>query len=261
MANYVRELSIADILRGTVAIYVTHFRTILLTFSLPVFPAAALQEVAKVEGLKSVAAVAGFLVLVLQFIAQGALTITVSDVCLGHKPSTKRSYQRLSGALLGKLLLTALEVAFLYVALIMIAVAGVTAMGTGAWVVGLALPIAVLLVWIFLSTMFIAPVVILERQWGLAAIKRSWRLARGYLLRNLGAFVLLLIVVFVAGGIIGGIVGMIVPVQSRTFAVVVAAIQYLSAPLGLIAILLLYYDLRVRKEGYNMTTLAEDLMR
>ena len=37
--------------------------------------------------------------------------------------------------------------------------------------------------------------------------------------------------------------------------------QTLSAPLSLVMVVLLYYDLRVRKEAYDAAALAEDLRR
>jgi hypothetical protein len=261
MATYVRELSIPDLLRGTFEIYRSHFATVFSTFFLPVFPAAVIQVVAEIQGWTVIVPIAVFLVTILQFIAQGALTIAVSDVCLGHQPSTKRAYRRLSGGLVGKLFATGILVTLLLFLPLFFAAFAIGLTGGQPSGLLLALVFVILAAWFFLSAMFIAPIVILEGYWGFAAIKRSFTLARGYMLRNFAAFLLLLIVLFVAGGVLGAVFGGLLGAESSAFKLVLAAIQYLSAPLGLIAVLLLYYDLRARKEGYNMTTLAEDLMR
>jgi hypothetical protein len=267
MATYVRELSIADTLRGTVQIYGAHFLSILGIYFLPVFPAAALQTIAQIEKWKDLAALGTVLALILQLVAQGALTIAVSDVCLGYKPSAKRSYRRLSAAIIGRLIATGI-LAFLVIGVAFLVPFGFLAVGSAMHESQLALAGMVLLglagifaLWFLLSAMFIAPIVVLEGHWGFVAIKRSRQLAKGYLLRNIGAFVLLLLTIMVASGLLGGLLALLFSPESREFSLIVVAIQHLvAAPLGLILVLLLYYDLRARKEGYNMTTLAEDLM-
>lgn len=272
MATYVRELSIPDVLRGSVEIYRAHFLRILGVYFLPVFPAAALQAIAQLEKWERVTLLAMILGLILQLVAQGALTIAVSDVCLGYKPSAKRSYRRLSASTFGRLLVTGLQVTLLLFGLAILAVVGFgitvgaasAGGGLGVALAGAAFAIVFVIfcIWFFLSAMFVAPIVVLEGQWGLAAIKRSRRLAKGFLWRNLGAFLLLFLAITIAAGIVGGVLGLLIPIESHAFNLTVVAIQHLvAAPLALILILLLYYDLRARKEGYNMTTLAEDLMR
>ncbi len=96
-------------------------------------------------------------------------------------------------------------------------------------------------------------------------LRRSWELTEGHFWRVLGTMALLLLMVNVAAGII------VWPVQ-LVFAVmglgqtgpsvgvlhgVSALAQLLCQPLQIIGTVLLYYDLRIRKEGFDLSMMAE----
>ena len=106
-------------------------------------------------------------------------------------------------------------------------------------------------------------VAVLEGLGGMSALKRSRSLGKGYNWRNFGVLILLVVICAVIGGIIGGLFGGFFPRSLGTFShrVLLILIQLLTAPLTWIAIVLFYYDLRVRKEAYDAAALAEDLRR
>jgi len=96
-------------------------------------------------------------------------------------------------------------------------------------------------------------------------LRRSWELTEGHFWRVLGTMALLVLMVNVAAGII------VWPVQ-LVFALmglgqtgpsvgvlhgVSALAQLLCQPLQIIGTVLLYYDLRIRKEGFDLTMMAE----
>jgi hypothetical protein len=49
--------------------------------------------------------------------------------------------------------------------------------------------------------------------------------------------------------------------ETFIFRFAILAMQTLIAPFSIIGMILLYYDLRVRKEAYDAAALAEDLRR
>jgi hypothetical protein len=111
---------------------------------------------------------------------------------------------------------------------------------------------------------FAGSVAVLERTTARGALARSRELGKGYYLRNLGIVSLTGLVVFL-------------PIQVFSLLLGAASgLGYFPLPLakaigtvvgGLggtviqIAIVLIYYDLRVRKEAYDSAKLAEDLRR
>ncbi len=112
---------------------------------------------------------------------------------------------------------------------------------------------------------FCGLVVVLEDSPAVAALRRSWSLVRGHFWRVFGTVLLLSIMVSIARAI------MVYPIQFAltllgedwlqvTYAVtqgidVVAGV--LTFPLAIAGTVLLYYDLRIRKEGFALAAMAE----
>jgi hypothetical protein len=125
----------------------------------------------------------------------------------------------------------------------------------------LVVPGFVFLVWY----MFALSVTVLEQVSGVAALKRSRELGRGFYWRNFGISMICSLVAIVllaaAGGLIGvseySILGhgyqVLENILSEAFSIV------LFGPLVTIPAILLYYDMRARKEGYGAAQLVEDL--
>lgn len=253
--NYLVEHTVATIIRGTFKIYFRHFGTLFFIYVLPVVPVAMIEAEAERSGNTAWFILSMLLYLIVTYLASGATTVAVSDVCLGNPPSFKRSYAKI----LGKLVLLLLVTNILY----MLAVA--------VGMLLLVIPGLVLYIWLILSS----SVVVLERKSGVTAFKRSKQLGDGSHWRNAGLVLLLAIIMVVIGGI-GGVVGGVIQVVFASafphllndwiidliFLAVLTGIQHgLAVPVGLISLVLVYYDRRVRKEGYDAKALAEDLAR
>lgn len=130
--------------------------------------------------------------------------------------------------------------------------------------------IAALLVVAFVAVrfLFFTQAVVLEGHGPLSALRRSWQLVSGSFWRVLGAvaliYILVQILVAVPGMLFGGAIGIIFNDPLRDFAIrqslstlVGYSAQILVLPLNLIAYTLIYYDLRIRKEGYDLQLLAQ----
>lgn len=116
---------------------------------------------------------------------------------------------------------------------------------------------------------FFPQAIVLEGCGPIAGLGRSWQLVRGSFWRVLGLAVLLYllmqVLIFVPGAAIGAVIQVIFNDPIRDFAIrqsltnlMSYSLQILLFPLSMIAYTLMYYDLRVRKEGYDLQLRAMD---
>jgi membrane-anchored glycerophosphoryl diester phosphodiesterase (GDPDase) len=124
-------------------------------------------------------------------------------------------------------------------------------------------------IWIAIRSIFSATIVVLEGRSARDSIRRSFDLTRGQFWRLFGLLALIALFtfcvmfgVFFVGGLAGGLGDMD---EGRMVHVVEAVINLLTfglvTPAFGIAMVLLYYDQRVRRESYDAQALSEDLMR
>ncbi|HEY7713342.1 MAG TPA: hypothetical protein VIE90_02455 [Candidatus Binatia bacterium] len=114
-----------------------------------------------------------------------------------------------------------------------------------------------------LSYSLIVPVITIEGQRALPSLRRSHELIKNYRGK---AFCILLVVnllqLVLAGGV-GLITGLLFGSDSGSGEVLSSAFNNLLsiflAPLGIVAAILLYYDMRIRKEGFDLEMLSRAL--
>lgn len=263
MSNYLREQSAGEILRATIKIYRQNFLTLCGMYLLLVVPFQVLNR-NLLEGVSSETAGVFLLIaiklLVVPF-ATAALAVGVSDVCVGNRPSIVRSLRRVFGSIFGKLILTNFFMLLITaVACIPGVVFGLNLIekSCGVAIAGLVLSLA-LIVLFRVWWMFVPTIVVLERTFGWAPLVRSRLLGKGYYLRNLG----IIFILYFATLIIWGLVFFVSLYERKNILIVIPAAiaAEILTPLPLIATVLLYYDLRVRSEGYDLMALGQDLRR
>ena len=114
---------------------------------------------------------------------------------------------------------------------------------------------------ISLGLVFVAPVVVIERTGSLDAIARSWWLTQGRRLKILGAILLVVFLMMVAGGgvIFVGAIGLFGQglAQEIVQQLLTQAISVLAMPIWWVMIVLLYYDARVEREAFDVEMLAQ----
>jgi hypothetical protein len=242
MENYVREHSFGSFVRSTISIYVRGVWGFFLTYTLPMLPVYALQQEAAARqrmGLSALAFLAQFLV---GFFACGVSVLQVADICLGNRPSPLRSYSRVLGTVAWKLLVTNI--------LLVLAIWGGTLL--------LILPGLLVAMWYGFAPIVVA----LEGLSGRAALKRSKALSKGCFWRVTGFFVVVLLgmsLLFIGGNALLDWPSFR-PASFWVSRLVLAVIQTgVAAPLWYISLVVLYYDLRARKEAYDSKLLAEEL--
>jgi len=233
------EQTADSLIRNTWRVYRRHFGRVVLTFALPTFPLFVLATVPPEPWNLAFA----YPFLAALFIASGALTIVVSDICLGNAPSVRRSFSQvlrrrtwlklITAALLGSLLV--------YLGLVLLLVGAV---------------------WAFIRLIFSPVVVALERRSGRAAIRRSFQLTRGQFWRLFGLFALTFLLASLVAIILVVPVGVVALANEELSGLLVFLLLFAWYwPVLGIATVLLYYDQRVRREGYDADALSEDMMR
>jgi hypothetical protein len=115
----------------------------------------------------------------------------------------------------------------------------------------------------WLSYSLAVPVVMVEGQKAGPSVKRSRELVKG---NRKKVFVVLMVVTmlqWLVGFGVGKLLQMVLDAQSPSGALISTALggitQILLAPLAIIAAILLYYDFRIRKEGFDLEMLSREL--
>jgi hypothetical protein len=116
----------------------------------------------------------------------------------------------------------------------------------------------------FVRYLFVSQVIVLERGRLFASFARSWRLTRGSFWRVLGYAIVIYLAASIFEGIVGGIPGVLFVLgggKAALSGLFAAVATVLVTPFQFGALTLLYYDLRVRKEGFDLDLLAQGLSR
>ena len=243
------------------------------SLSNPVQPLTQDQLQPILNALGPILLVSGVLALISIFLvlplAEAATTRAVSDRYLDRSASIGSSYRAALGRL-GPLVLQSLilglGIAVLLAAAFALAVVLAAALGGAgiplilvAW-----LAVVAVVIMVYVRTSLAAPAIVLERLSGWRGLVRSWNLVTGLFWRLLGIRLLL--------GLITGIISAIV-VFILSFAgigldtngrfilqeVASAFAAVFVSPITYIAVTLLYYDARIRKEGFDIEMLAQTL--
>jgi hypothetical protein len=243
---------------------------------------------------QSLATLAGIGLLVLSAIVAGlasifetsALSVVVSERLLGNSVNLRQAYRRALGhwqALLGMIFIIFgatvffLLLLFIPLVLLLVVVGALSGTGTGsaaaalstslfACLFCLALPIVLVGSYAVSVRLLFAPqAIVLENMGGIEGLRRSWRLVQGSFWRVLGITLVLSILVAIIGqgpAYVIAIVANLLP--SPVLGLVINAtaqsiINVIVLPLQFAAFTLLYYDLRIRKEGFDLQLMALQL--
>lgn len=244
-----RPIGVGELLDGAIKLYLANWATFMAIVAVVVVPLGLLQALFAEPPLPSgappgpnaptllVSAVQGLLVFTL---VEAAMAKTAADVYLGEPTGVGRAYRYavpLIGALLWVGVLAGLAFA---VGFVLLVVPGI---------------------FLLLRFYFARVVVVLEGERGTQAMRRSWRLVKGSTWRVLGIVLLVMLITGVAQAVLAipfGIAGFVTGVPALNIVGSVLA-SVVVTPLVSLATVLLYFDLRVRKEGFDLELLARDL--
>lgn len=128
------------------------------------------------------------------------------------------------------------------------------------------IPGLVVAAWIGVRWFCGAQAVVIEGKGPVAGLGRSWNLVRGSWWRVFGTVAIIVIAAWIFGGILPGVMtGLAAPsdggVLTLGSTIAGALVTIIIAPFTYIVPTLLYFDLRVRKEGLDLDTLAAETSR
>ena len=229
-------------------------------------PATVLGAMAGLVGFGIIAV----LVVILLFSAQGASLIRAGALrYLGKEAKIGEAFG--SGIRASPRVFLAGVLAFILIMLLWFAiflVAGVIANvshsgGVTAIAIFLGFCVAMFGTFYLTASWLVAPIVIVVEGLGpIAALSRSWGLASGNRWRIIGILLLLFLLNLVLSALLTGIFGFARTDVGTTFVIqnlVSFASTIVWAPVGWLAYTVLYYDLRVRKEAFDLQLAAEAL--
>jgi hypothetical protein len=247
-----RPLSVGEILDTSFQVYRRHFSALATIVLICNGPPILLQIYSRAGGSASWVLTLLYigLVVVLGLIATGASVFVVSESYLGRAITAREALAR-SGPFVAPLIMASLLVGLLaMLGFLLLVIPGLII------VCGLALTV---------------PALVVEAASPMDAMGRSWTLTRGFRLRMLGLFILIFLLILIPYIAVMGAFG----IASALFAaggakgvgaaiiligtVVAAVVQLLLSPLYQAALVIAYYDLRVRKEGFDLEVLASAL--
>jgi Membrane domain of glycerophosphoryl diester phosphodiesterase len=123
-------------------------------------------------------------------------------------------------------------------------------------------------IWIWVAWICVMPVMFIEDAGLIAAMGRSWRLVQGSWWRTFLILILLVVLNVVVSAALGAFMTLAQFLSQIIFSTVAIAwifqsvgivISSLVDPIFQIAIVLIYFDLRVRREGLDLFQLAQRL--
>jgi hypothetical protein len=280
--NYVRDQSTGEILGNTFEIYKDFFSEIFFPYfvivGLPTIIWSLLGEWFLDVQPKTVYWVSICIALFTTMLASAVITVVVSRICLGDYPRVGEAISHISGKLWMKLLVT--NVAYYLAAGLLLylldwsgaldwavsSLFGYLRNVTSIQVISVIFPLLFRALFLLMSISFIfyPIIVVLEGRWGFNAFKRSVTLGWGYHLRDYGVQFVLLFLTYVVSVIVGVMFGFLAatmqsPGAFLIFTLLAIIINLILAPLNLVCLVLLYYDVRVRKEAYSNAALALEL--
>jgi hypothetical protein len=251
-----RPLSVGEILDTSFTLYRRHFGPLvtvsLVCTGLPLLLRLFTEAAGGMMANPVLAVLYLLSMVVLSLVATGATVFIVSESYLG-RPLTAREALGRATPYLGRILVCSMLTAFIVgLGLLFLVVPGL--------ILGVGLAVAI-------------PAVVLESgRSGSAALSRSWELTRGSRWRIFGLGLTLLILLYIPIVAIAGILAVILPgsggslAAATSMSAVVAlalggVVQLILYPLFYCVLTIAYYDLRVRKEGFDLELLASSLQQ
>jgi hypothetical protein len=282
MTTILRPLSTSELLDRTFHLYRNNFvvfvgiTVIPQLFILPLLLGGAEMTARHQASTATAMVLGGYLLYCLAlFVSQAPTISAVSKLHLEQPISIGGAYASSRSSLLRVIwivfLISIIVMALFILAGILIGTVGgaLAESNLGPWVIGIigsvavVVPMFVILRWM-LNWSLVIPITVLEGGWFRASVRRSKSLANGSRWRIFGLFFLLGLLGAVTSLMIQILLLMLVPLFGvRDYQRIQAATQALQAigifistslvgALGTIALSLVYYDQRVRKEGFDL---------
>jgi hypothetical protein len=229
---FLRPRTVSEILDGSIQLMRRHYVPITAATGLLLLPSLLLAALLP-PGMERLV---DFVENVFLNFAAAATVLMVADVALGREPDMHGALRQVRGKawmILGAAILQGLAIGF---GMLLLIIPGFIAM----------------------ALLFAVPIVVMveDRKNVSEVMSRSASLARGDMLRVLGATLLALLVIVVAGIGLGLLVAFAPGLGERQADLLSRTLLIFLYPFPSVVSTLLYFDLRIRKEGFGLDDLA-----
>lgn len=279
-----RPLSITDILDEAIELYKSNFVLLVGIAALIYVPLQIINGFFRDSGLITWIIVA--ITLIIGSIVTAALTLAVSERYLGREVTIKECYQRIGQPTVLKQLISAMLIKDVFILCPFAAVIPfVLKLGDTRHLASVNYKLLIVYTLSMLAIMLIAfawlvygglrfvltePAVIIDKTGGMKALRRSWKLMSGSMGKGFLLYLIVIAVTTTLTGIIAGPTTVIISMATISkgavspFVLIMhtllsTILNTLTAPFLSIVAILLYYDIRIRKEGFDLELLANEL--
>jgi len=271
-----KPMAFGEVLDGSLTIFRRHFMLFVKLGVVALWLPVAMTIYVSLAGGQQQNLGLSFLASVIQYFAGLFLSASairvISDAYLGHEPQFADAIS-LGASKIWSLFVAGLAkgdivggIAILIGIVAAVTIPSMARGGSGAAVLALFLAITVggwFLVFVACGYAVTTPVVVLENLTNATdSLGRSWALTKGAKLRIFGIFFVTSLMVFLPMVLVGALAGILKTgslISGQVFEVIAAALPIILTPLLSCVITLVYYDLRVRREGFDLQVLSEQL--
>src|SRR5262247_2256671 len=93
MRDYIVEQSTGELIRNTFSIYFSNFLPLYLIYLIPVFPFVLISEYGQETADRMLVLTGEIMKILISVFTVSAMTIAISDICLGNNPSFFHAYR------------------------------------------------------------------------------------------------------------------------------------------------------------------------
>ena len=248
-----QQMGMKDILKKSIKLYEDNFALFLKILLVLWAPLVILSGVLEVQSLQ-LRLLLRFLILISGAMAFGALTLVICRSYLGERLSLGQVLKGIKQNRLFTILGAAIPVSLLAVGFEP-AVIGLRRLGTIGLI--LIIPTASLFLWLLVNWSLFVQAITVEKRGVTGSLGRSRDLVRQNWGRTFGLLLLLALPVAIPIWIAGA--SGVGPAKGPGVGLILSLLGAAVAPLYMTGATLLYFDLRLKKEDFNLKTLRRDL--
>ncbi len=273
-----RPMGVGEILDAAIRLYRAEWKSLMAIVAIALVPITFLQAFltrsmgspfsteaavsANVDATLITSIVLGIIqVLVIQPFLTAAVARASADVYLGHEVLVGPTFRYAVSRIHSILWITILMILLVFVPGLVLVIFG--ALGAEEVAIVFGIVMVVFLVIVFVRFVFGSTVLVVEGKKGSKALRRSWELAKGFFWKIVGTLLLAGIMASVVEGVLsipGAVAFAAVGPAGWPFLAIGGSLAaIITTPFTTLITVLLYFDLRIRKEAFDLEVMAQEM--
>ena len=272
-----RPMGVGEILDAAIRLYRAEWKSLMAIVAIALVPITFLQAFltrstgspfsteavsANVDATLITSVVLGIIqVLVIQPFLTAAVEKASADVYLGHEVLVGPTFRYAVSRIHSILWITILMMLVVLVPGVVLVIFG--ALGAEEVAIVLGIIMVVFLIIVFVRFVFGSTVLVVEGKKGSKALRRSWELAKGSFWKIVGTLLLAGIMASVVEGVLsipGAVAFAAIGPGGWPFLAIGGSLAaIITTPFSTLITVLLYFDLRIRKEAFDLEVMAQEM--